>query len=248
MKRLFAMVVVLALATLACGPNFDVRLPTLKTGPDETVNIDEAAPDAEVAKVNLEMGAGNLVLAGGSDSLVSGAVTTNVAEWKPTVARDGETVTIQQGDTNDNNFGIPDNDVKNAWDLKLGSMPLELEINAGAYDGKIELGGLHLQRININDGAATSKVNFEEPNLGEMKLLRYSTGASTVTLTNLANANFDELVFDGGAGTYTLDFGGTLARDGTVNIEVGVCTLTLIIPSDTPAKVNVTGGLNTINT
>jgi hypothetical protein len=248
MKRLFAMLAVLAVATLACGPNFEVRLPTLKTGPDETVTIDETAPDAEVAKVKLEMGAGNLTLAGGGDSLISGSITTNVAEWKPTVARDDDTITIQQGNTNENNFGIPDNDVKNVWNLKLGDAPMELDIDAGAYDGKMELGGLHLRRLDIDDGAATSTVNFADPNPGEMTLLRYDTGASTVTLTNLANANFDEMIFAGGAGTYTLDFGGALARDATVNINAGVCTLTLIIPSDTPARVNVSGGLNTTNT
>jgi hypothetical protein len=245
MKRLFAMIAVLVLATLACGPNFDVNLPTVKVGPDETVTIAEAAPDAKVAKVKLEMGAGNLTLAGGGDGLISGTVTTNVTEWKPTVTRDGDTVTVSQGNSDG---GIPTNDVKNAWDLKLGEAPMQLDVKAGAYDGKMELGGLALRRLAISDGAASSTVNFADPNPETMSLLRYSTGASTVTLTNLGNAGFEEMIFDGGAGTYTLDFGGTLMRDGTVNIKVGVCTLTLLLPADTPAEVNVSGGLNTVNT
>jgi hypothetical protein len=247
MKRVFAMVVVLALATLACGPNFNVNVPSLKTGPTETTEISEAAPDAKVAEVNLEMGAGNLTVSGGSDKLISGTIATNVAEWKPVIMRDGSAITIQQG-VADNTIGIPDKDVKNEWDLKLGDTPMQLEVKAGAYDGKLELGGVPLQRLVISDGAATSKVNFEEANPDEMKLLRYSTGASTVTLTNLANANFEEMIFDGGAGSYTLDFGGTLQRDGTVNIKAGVCTITIIIPADTVAEVNVTGGLSTTNT
>ena len=247
MKRLFAFLGALALATLACGPNFNIDVPTLKTGPEETVTIDEAAPDAEVAKLSLEMGAGNLTLAGGGDKFVSGTVTTNVAEWKPVVTREGDSITISQG-KDDNTFGLPNNDVKNEWNLTLGDTPMELTLKAGAYDGKLELGGAPLQRLNIADGAATSKVNFGEANPEEMKLLRYSTGASTVTITNLANANFEDMVFDGGAGTYTLDFGGELQRDGTVNIKAGVCTLTIIIPGDIPAKVNVSGGLNTTNT
>ena len=47
-----------------------------------------------------------------------------------------------------------------------------------------------------------------------MSILRYETGASTVKLNGLANANFGTLIFSGGAGDYTLDFSGDLQRSG----------------------------------
>jgi hypothetical protein len=37
--------------------------------------------------------------------------------------------------------------MKNEWDLKLGSAPMDLVISAGAYDGTIELGGLALKSL-----------------------------------------------------------------------------------------------------
>ena len=61
---------------------------------------------------------------------------------KPEVIKDGASIEIKQG-----NFdGIPPfNGMKNQWDLKLGSAPMDLTIDAGAYEGSMELGGLSLK-------------------------------------------------------------------------------------------------------
>ena len=92
--------------------------------------------------------------------------------------------------------------------LKLGETPMELEINAGAYQGQYEFGGLALTGLTIKDGASDVDLSFSEPNRTEMSVFRYETGASNVELTGLANANFSTLIFNGGAGDYTLDFSG----------------------------------------
>jgi len=248
MRKLVLILLVLGLATLACGPNFNLDVPRLRTGPTETITIDEPNPDSDQAtEVELDLGAGNLILSGGADGLVTGTIETNVAEWEPKVERTADRLTIQQGNNN-SNFGFPEDDIVNKWDLQLGDAPMELTIDAGAYDGQMELGGLNLERLTIRDGASSVNVNFSEPNQTEMDMFRYSTGASTVTLEGLANANFDDMVFDGGAGTYTLDFSGELQRDATVNIKAGVCTLTIIIPEGTAARINLDGGLTTVKT
>ena len=80
-----------------------------------------------------------------------------------------------------------------------------------------------------------------------MSSLRYETGASTVELLNLANANFASMNFRSGAGTYTLDFGGTLQRDADVDVESGLSTLTIVVPQGTAAEVEVSGGLSSVN-
>ena len=51
--------------------------------------------------------------------------------------------TIKQG--NLNNIPYPGN-IKNNWDFKLGNTPIDLTINAGAYTGTYELGGLSLNQ------------------------------------------------------------------------------------------------------
>jgi hypothetical protein len=89
-------------------------------------------------------------------------------------------------------------------------------------------------------------MNFASPNLNEMSLLSYETGASNVSLTGLGNANFANLLFHSGAGNFTLDFTGGLKRDGSVNIETGVSNTTLVIPSGIPVELTVDGGLSNV--
>jgi hypothetical protein len=81
-----------------------------------------------------------------------------------------------------------------------------------------------------------------------MDTFRYTTGASSVKLNGLANANFENLVFKGGAGDYTLDFSGELQRDATVDITAGVCRLEIVVPEGTAVKIKLSGGLSDVRT
>jgi len=120
---------------------------------------------------------------------------------------------------------------------------MRLTVSAGAYDGSYELGGLSLQRLSIKDGASKSQVTFSSPNPSQMELLKYETGASSVTLTGLADANFRKLEFKGGAGSFTLEFSGQLRSDGSASVEAGVGQVHLVIPAGMAVKVVVDGKL-----
>jgi hypothetical protein len=218
-----------------------------KAGPLTTDEINVPLPtDAtQTVDLSLEFGAGTLKLHPGAGALVSGTATYNVSDFKPTVTVNASTVRIEQG--NWRLTGIPDiSNIKNEWDLALGNVPLALTIDAGAYKGEYELGGLALTNLTISDGAADAKLNFASPNLTEMSLLSYKTGASNVSLTGLGNANFASLEFKSGAGNYTLDFSGQFQRDGSVHIGTGVSNLTLVIPSGIPVQITVDGGLSNV--
>ena len=52
--------------------------------------------------------------------------------------------------------------------------------------------------------------------------------------------------FDGGAGSYTLDFSGQLQQDTDVYINYGLGDVKIIIPASTAAVIYVEGGLNNI--
>jgi hypothetical protein len=56
------------------------------------------------------------------------------------------------------------------------------------------------------------------------------------------------MLFESGAGNYSLDFSGTLQRDASVTIRTGLSNLALILPSDVPATVTVGGGLSNVST
>jgi hypothetical protein len=209
-KKIILAITVFALVSMACGVTINLPVDQITTGPTQTEEINIPAPDAETVDLSLTFGAGELILKPGAEpALVSGTATYNVADFKPKIKVDKQQVRLETG--NLDIHGIPNfksNEIKNKWDLKLGDQPLQLKINAGAYQGNIELGGLALKSLEVNDGAAETRLKFSEPNKTEMEMLRYITGASSVKLSGLANANFTSMIFRSGAGDYTLDFSG----------------------------------------
>lgn len=249
-RPILAAVSALALAALACSVNLNLpNVRNIETGPEQVFTISEPAPaSADVVEVSLGMGAGRLTLDSGASGLLEGEIRYNVAEWKPELTTSGGTVTLRQPNIEGANLGLIDDEVVNDWTLTLGDVPLRLEVEAGAYEGNLNLGGVPLQRLEVRDGASSSQVSFDELNPETMDRLVYETGASSVTLTGLANANFDEMEFKGGAGDYNLDFSGDLQRDATVEIVVGLCDLNISAPTGTRVRVEVTGGLNDVNT
>jgi hypothetical protein len=247
-RKLLLAIIVLALSTIACGFHVSVPIHTVTPGPLATdpINIPLLADHPTPVDLSLAFGAGTLIIHPGSNSaLVSGTATYNIPDFKPVVTLNGSSMRIEQG--NWHLTGIPDlSNIKNTWDLSLGKQPINLSIQAGAYHADYQFGGLALANLTVKDGASEAKMNFASPNLTEMSLLRYETGASNVSLTGLGNANFTSLLFHSGAGNFTLDFTGGLKRDGSVNIETGVSNTTLVIPSGLPVQLTVDGGLSNV--
>ncbi len=243
MKYLFAFLSILALASMACG--FTVSIPDRPTpGPMETEQISVASPGSDETRLKIQFGAGELKLSpGAEDALVEGTATYNVPNFKPVVVENRDETVIKQDDFKTINVS----DLKNEWDLKLGDTPMKLEVNAGAYEGRFDLGGLALTELVIKDGASDVELVFSAPNQAEMTVFRYETGASAVKLTGLANANFSTMFFNGGAGDYRLDFTGDLQQDITARVETGFADLTLVIPEDVNARVTVEGAAVNVN-
>lgn len=241
--KFISAILILALASLACGFSFDLpQRQNAGTEIEESITV--ADPKSDETRLSLTFGAGKLKLSPGAKSLVDGTVTYNVEELKPEIKKNGSDIEIKQGDLH----GLPPFDnLKNEWDLQLSETPLDLTVHAGAYEGKLELGGLALKSLTVRDGASNVDLSFLEPNQTEMSMLRYETGASSVRLTGLANANFSTLTFSGGAGNYTLDFSGELRQDAVVTIEAGFGDLSLVIPEDVDAVVTVESTAVNIN-
>ncbi len=248
MKRpLFAVLIVMLLASLACSVNISV--PTMQVGPTKTFTVNQPVPPGiSLASVNMSMGAGTLKLSGGASGLVVGAITYNVPDWDPKVTTTDSGVTITQGE-NTNITGIPTSNLVNDWVMQLSNnVAMDLTINAGAYKGTMDLTGLHIRSLSITDGASQNKVMFNAPNPETMDLLTYRTGASQVELDGLANANFSNMEFDGGAGEYTFDFAGTLAQDSAMTIKTGVSSVTITVPAEMAVTFINSGGVSNVNT
>lgn len=234
----------LVLALLACS--FSVNVPSIDTGTTQELKINQAVPSGvDESTVAIEMAAGKLNIAGGSSVLVDGTILYNVAEWKPSVAETSSGILISQSHLT--NVGIPTGNIKNEWSLNLGTTPIALKVSAGAYEGTLNLSGISITDLEVSDGASKASVRFDSVNPVEMRRLVYKTGASQVEIIGLGNANVDQVTFEGGAGSYTLDFTGEQTRDMSVKISSGVSDIKVIVPANVHTQVYINGGLNNVN-
>ncbi|HNS63418.1 MAG TPA: toast rack family protein [Anaerolineaceae bacterium] len=242
--KLLIVICILAMAGMACS--FTVNLPTLETGKLEQVTVKEIIPTSgNPARVTIEMGAGRLDITGGSPDLVDGTIEFNIPGWKPEINRTGDNLDIIQ--TVNSRISFPEDKVINTWNLRMGTYPMDLIVKAGAYKGTLDLTGVPITNLEVNDGASQADILFNSPNPVAMNRLVYKTGASQVTLTGLANANTDEIIFEGGTGAYELDFSGTLQQELHVRITAGMSNVKLIFPEDMNVQVAMTGGLSNIS-
>ncbi len=231
-----ALLMGVALILAGCGPS---------VGATQTVVLDVPLASAAVTDVQLVMGAGSLKVAPGATGLISGTIRCNVEEWLPDIKRSDTRVLVQQKSRDAVSEAV--GSTVNDWDLQLGKSPMRLSVVAGAYEGSLDLSGLTLQELSVEDGAASTQIRFSSANPGQMERLRYKTGASTVSLLGLANANFKSMEFTGGAGTYSLDFSGQLRTKATARVVVGSGTMRIQVPADTAAVVKVSGSQTAID-
>jgi predicted membrane protein len=237
---------IVAIAFILLGCSMTVNVPTVETTTTQVLEISESIPsNVDTAVVQIDMGAGQLSIASGATKLVEGKISYNVATWEPKITATSNGVLISQEHAN--NIGIPNDQIKNNWDIKLGYTPIDLSISAGAYDGEIDLTGLSITNLEINDGASKAVVRFDSLNPAEMRKLVYKTGASQVDLYGLGNANTSSITFESGAGDYTLDFSGDLQKDMDVRISSGMSNTKIIVPNNAKVIIQLTGGLSNVN-
>lgn len=251
MKGRLSLVFVLGLAALtsACGAGIDLPFRTeLKTGPTVSDVIRIPPPQAgEPVDVTLSFGAGKLtLLPHPGDDFISGTASYNVADFKPEIIREQGQITIKQGNLKLNAVPKINQKIKNEWNIAFSAYPMDLTVKSGGYKGNYELGGLAIRDLHIADGASTVNLAFSTPNPVEMHAFRYETGASNISLEKLGNANFQTMLFQSGAGNYTLDFSGTLRREASIFIETGLSRLVISVPQETPAVVQFEGPLSKV--
>jgi len=195
--------------------------------------------EVDSLKVTIKFGAGKLDLTSGQADVFKGNFQYDKSILKPNIQYEilGETgiLTLSQSIKKDLDLPFP---YKNIWNLKLPSgVPLQLYINTATYSGDIDLTNLQIENFYLNSGASQTNIVFNQPNLIDLKNINIKTGASIIKMLGLANANFDEMNFTGGAGSYTLDFSGNLTKKSKVSINVGAAKIILKIPPAIGTKI-----------
>ncbi|MDH4258455.1 MAG: toast rack family protein [Candidatus Aminicenantes bacterium] len=137
---------------------------------------------AESAEVKLDIGVGELKIQGGASELMEAYFSYNIEHWKPEVdyriVRDQGVLTVRQGESRGMTVGRK----RNRWDISLNDdVPLDLNINFGVGEGKLDLTGLTLKSLDIDMG------------IGELVL----------DLSGDRKQGFD-VILDGGIGSATI--------------------------------------------
>jgi N-terminal domain of toast_rack, DUF2154 len=104
---------------------------------------------AELVRVNLNMGAGNLRVGTGTDKLMRADFDYNVPAWKPDVRYSNGNLTISQPDAHGTHFS----NTKYEWDVRLNrDVPMNLNVHFGAGDAHLDLGSLSLRHVEVEMG------------------------------------------------------------------------------------------------
>jgi hypothetical protein len=124
------------------------------------------------------------------------------------------------------------------WYLKLSdALPISFDIELGVAKGDFDLSGLQVKDFNLSTGASDVNLSFREENKSSIENLNIESGFSKFDGHNLCNANFKRLHFQGGLGTYSLDFSGQLSSEVDVDLEVGLGVMTVYVPASIGVRV-----------
>jgi hypothetical protein len=210
------------------------------TSPAERQTRQVDVEGAENVDVTVVFGGGTLDVSAGGEALVDAEFVYNLDDLEPLVeytTQDtrGELLIRQKVD---DIHWDPSTEIRNEWQLRFNDrLPLDMDLEVGASQGTLSLGGLHLTHLKLDAGAADISVRFDEPNQGRLESMEVRSGAARLEFLGLGNASPDELWFDGGLGTYTFDFRGDWQRSSTAHIQAGASQVSLRVPRDIGVRV-----------
>lgn len=228
---------------LACTiPIPTVEPLTVIDGVSQTETINREG--AERASVRLRLLTDSLIIRPSAEvDLLQGLFSYNVAEWEPTIKQDAResgdltVVTINQGMGSQIPLGGSE-EYANAWEIDLAQdIPIDLDVNIGAGDAQMDLGGLMLRNFSVTSGSADLSLTFDEANPMPMSVMRLTSGTGRYAVSGLGNANFDRLAIAGGAGSMDLNFDGAWARGAIADVRAGAGKVTLRVPEAVGVRV-----------
>lgn len=117
-------------------------------------------------------------------------------------------------------------------------VPVDLDLEFGAVQAELDLGGLSLTGLDLSTGASESVIEISEPNRAEIATARFEVGAAEFTVNDLGNLNADRIEVDAGVGSLVLGLGGAWQRDARLDIEMGLGALELHVPEGLGLRLN----------
>jgi hypothetical protein len=130
------------------------------------------------------------------------------------------------------------------WYIKLNNaIPIKLNMDIGAGNSNIDMSGLCLRDVRLSTGASNTSIICTEPNPVMMDNLIIEAGLAKFLGSGFGNANFKSMSFEGGVGSYSLDFNGTaMKKEANVRCEIGFGSLYISLPKRLGAQVRYDAG------
>ncbi|MEP6574389.1 MAG: hypothetical protein ABJD11_16940, partial [Gemmatimonadota bacterium] len=193
-------------------------------------------------KVRLEFAAGTLHLAPGEPtSLYDMRLSYDEERFVPISRFDATRNEVQLGVVRTGEGGLRVSSAEHlAQEATVTLTPradLSLDLQLGAVDGTIELGGLRLRQVHIGAAASRTEVRFSTANAAPCDVLALSAGAAEFSVSRLGNSRCRRVSFEGGVGDVTLDLTGDWNADADLDLRVAVGELTLRLPREVGVEI-----------
>ncbi|UCF63089.1 MAG: hypothetical protein JSW33_11000 [bacterium] len=129
---------------------------------------------------------------------------------------------------------------ENEMNLKFSPrVPLDLNMDLGVIKGDLDFSGLMVEKFDIEVGVSKAEIYFNEPNPTSIESFDIEGGVGKLRIEKLGNANIQEMSFEGGIGSYELDFSGKYQQNLYAKMELGMGKLTLYIPRKIGTRISV---------
>ena len=211
----------------------------------ESSSLNRAWNGEENLRVDVEYGAGKLtVRPAGDGTLYRAALRYDATSFEPRMSYDNGRLRV----------GIDSPELRGrnveGGTLSLHLSPralLNLDLAFGAAEANVELGGLHVEQLEISTGASMTQLSFSQPNRTEAESIELQVGAARMEARGLGNARAARLSVEGGVGEIDLDFSGEWSRDLDATVEMGLGKLTLRLPRGLGVRIEKDGLLASID-
>lgn len=151
-------------------------------GPERSETRSIPLDPSEEVRVDLRMGAGELTVRGGADQLMDGVFNYNRLRLRPEVSYSGGGfrghLTVEEPGH------VGGSPRRYAWDLRFNDQkPLDLDVNFGAGQCRLDLADLTLRRVEIKMGVGQLKMDLRgTPKHDYSVFVRGGVGEATIYL------------------------------------------------------------------
>lgn len=205
-------------------------------GPPHTDTQSVELDKSELVNVELKMGAGELTVQGGSPKLMEGEFRYNRSRMKPEVRYDSTGfrghLIIEQPSHGPH---IGNSDYR--WNVRLNDeKPVDLEVNFGAGEGRLNVGSLTLRSLDVHMGVGQLRIDLRGTPKNDYNVsVHGGVGEATIYLPSGVGVIADAKGGIGGVNASHLE----KRDDRYVNDEYGHAKTTI--------RLDIRGGIGAIN-